>query len=384
MRLAEISVPKKNPKEENYGRGDEQKINPEIGENHARKVEADEGMRNELCFMSAEDGVKEAVSIAAGKVLLVSEGNCSLFADAVCSPRTIAIVFDGDCLPFFSMPDGVSCVLASGGDELFRAARYFAEVRGIPCTLFPTDGALEGVFESHGEVLLGETRVTVPLRGVKIICDCERLKPSLASAYGRIMLSRLAEIEAKALSFFHQEQENVSSAELPTELSAEEIIRANARQRLKEREGAYTGEGVVLCELLRERGEKFPEWRAFSQLSALYAAFFEKGKPRRYSTPDYRERAKRAGTVYSFSSVPSAEEYVIRAMTLERIRAPFARACTALSDEKEKLIRAASKLAGEMLPMRAGDLSALKILPEHAVSGLTAIIRDFGLMEWDK
>lgn len=357
MRLAEFSVLKKNS---------------EVGDFYGRE--------DEPIFAVAKDVVREELMCSAGKVLLVSEGACDIFSDAVCSPRTISVVFDGDCLPLFSMPDGVSRVMAAGGSELLRAARYFAEVRGISCTLFPTDAALGGVYEKHAKVTLGGAVLTVPLGESKVVLDEEILSHSLFPAYLRILLARLAQIETQALSLFRGEKREETPIEIPEELDLKEIVLSNVRGRIRERDSAYVGEGVMLSELLRRSGEPFPEWRAFCQLSALYAAFFEKGKPRRYFTPNYSQRAARAGTNYPLSSVPTAEEYAIRALTLERIRAPFAKAVLTLRGER-KIYENASKLSGKPLPRDAGNLTPLSILPEHVPHGLSALIRDFGLME---
>ncbi len=356
MRLAEYSVPKMTPEE----RG------------------ADYGREDGLLFYSAEEGARRALEQIAGKALLVTDADaCGMFAELALSPRTISVVFDGDALSLFSMPDGVSAVLAAGGTAVLHAARYFAEVRGIPCTLFPVRAALDGVFEARGRVLLGGEESEVPLRTGDVVCDLARLKGDLPGAYGRLLLFQLARLEARALSAFGIPAREGAETELPS--GAEEILCANARCRREERAGAWAGEGVLLAALMRERGDKFPEWRAYVQLTALYAAFFEKGKPRRYFTPDYKARAERAGC--AVKGVPSAEEYVLRAMTLERIRASFAREALGLLARKETCYPVLRALSGSVPPVRGGDLSLLRDLPECG-GGLTAVIRDFGLMEW--
>lgn len=413
MRLAEISTQKKTqeiyqredePKMTSSGQTEEEQKSEEIldrepaglleepsentvrveaeGAGESAQGETPARMSLELCFDSAEKKIREILSKTGGKALLVSEGDHSLFLDAACSPRTISLVFDGDCLPLFSMPDGVSCVLASGGESLFRAARYFSEVRGISCILFPESATLCGAVEAHGEIILGGNAVQAPLRDGKIVCDDALLKDSLLEGLGRILLARLSEIEAGAVAEFNGENGSYR-AQLPQDFSPREIVCANARQRLLERAGAPLGEGVTLSKLLRARGERFPEWRAFFQLSALYAAFFEKGKPRRYFTPDYRARAALAGTEYPVESMPTAGEYVLKAMTLERIRAPYAKAMRDLLRERERYLEAAGAYRREPMILRSGDYFALKTLPEHAPEGLSAVIRDFGLMEWE-
>lgn len=335
-----------------------------------------------LRFSGEETGAGGKIARSGGKVLLVFSGDDPAFVEAALSPRAISLVFDGDCLPLFSMPDGVSRVLASGEADLLRAARYFAEIRGIPCTLYPSHPALEGCLEERGKVLIGGEPADAPLAAAEeIVWDREAPGPLLAEGYARCLLARLAALEGAALSRFSGKEGEEIEAEFPAAPEAEEIVLANFRQRKRERGGFPVGEGTALAALLKERGEKYPFWRAYLQLSALYAAFFEKGKPRRYFTPDYRKRAENAGG--AVFSVPTPEEYVLRAMTLERIRAPFARAAAAISDEREERAKIMSALAGEPVSRGAGELRNLKILPERAPEGLSALIRDFGLMEWE-
>lgn len=341
-----------------------------------------ERYEGEIYFQGAEESIKEEFALSAGKTLLIFDGNDLAFAAAACSPKAIAVVFDGDCLPLFSMPDGVSRVLATGEEELLFAARYFSEIRGAPCTLYPSDSALEGAFEERGAVLLNGERRTVPLSSrTKIVVDEDKIKKSLPEGFARCLIARLAALEDEALKELGGKERETLEAEFPASLEAKDIVSANISQRKKELCGFPVGEGKILSRLLKERGEKYPAWRAYLQLSALYAAFFEKGKPRRYFTPDYRKRAEEAGD--AFFSVPSAEEYVLRAMALERIRAPFARVSAAISDAREEYAKIMTALAGEPVSLKAGELRNLKILPERAPLGLSAVIRDFGLMEWE-
>lgn len=359
MRLAADLLPKRNPEGLNC-----------------------EGEGSCLEYTEEEGSVREAISRSGGKTLLVYDGNDCEFTAAASSPRAISLVFDGDCLPLFSMPDGVSRVLASGGAELMRAARYFSEIRSVPCTLYPVSASLEGILEQRGFVCIGGEPASVPLKGAEaIVCRKTALEGSLAEGYARCLLARLAALEARALAKFSQRGDEEYIAEFPALAEEEDIVKCNFLQREKERLGFPAGEGVCLASLLRERGEKFPNFRAYLQLSALYAAFFEKGKPRRYFTPNYKQRAEEAGG--AVFSVPTPEDYVRRAMTLERIRAPFAREAAAISDEREERTKIISRLAGEPVQKKAGDLKALKLLPERAPGGLTEVIRDFGLMEWE-
>lgn len=330
-------------------------------------------------FSRREEEVRRRLGSLAGRALLLTDGErCGAFAEFSAFPRAVSLVYDGDCLPLFSMPDGISAVFATGGAGLLRAARYFAEVRGIGCVLFPVHAALEGAFEGRGEVLLAGERVQAPLKAGEVVLDCSLFGGTLADGYARTLLAQLAEIEHAALAEFGLAAAGRRECP-PAGTSPEEILGANALRRMGERDGAPVGEGVLLADLLSVRGERFPAFRAFSQLTALYAAFFEKGKPRRYFTPDYRARAETAGEC--FRGIPAAEEYAVRAMTLERIRAPFARECLALLAQRERFRAAMGALSGGEVPRRGVGFEALKTLPEHS-GGLTAVIRDFGLMDW--
>ncbi len=357
MRLSENSVPKTNPDEGTlYGREDE----PE--------------------FAATTSFFAKKLSAVSAKALLVFEGDLPAFHEAAASPRTIAVVFDGDSLPLFSMPDGVSCVIAAGSEKLLCAARYFSEVRGISCTLFPVDCGLDGAFEKRAKVKLNGEDLFVTLSPCEVLLDAELLSPTLCDGYMRTLLARLAEIEGQALALFRGGKVPSWEAEIPTDLSLREIVLANARQRKKESCGALTGEGIVLADLLKKSGEKFPMWQAFFQLTALYSAFFEKGKPRRYFTPDYADRARKAETVYPVPSLPTPEEYALRALTLERVRGILAKQLLSLRRDEE-IVKNVSLLSGEPMRRAASNLQPLSILPERCPYSLSAIIRDFGLME---
>lgn len=327
-----------------------------------------------VVFCTFGEGVRHALACSAGKVLLLSDdGSLSEFSS---SPRAISMIFDGDTLPLFAMPDGVSRVVVSGGKEALFAGRYFADVRQIPCTLFPKTASLDGAFEKSGEILLGDERVISSLKEGEVLCDTERISPTLTEGAARLLLTRLAFSEAEALTAFGIPRRGIEAG---TPATAEEIVTENARARREESEGGYAGEGIVLASLLRE--EACPAWSAYLLLSSLYAAFFEKGKPRRYVTPDYRARAARAGVEFAEISIPTPEEYAARAMILERIRARFTREFSGYLSRREEDRSRLCGLNGLSLPETA-DRKILGWLPECAGSGLSAVIRDFGLMEW--
>lgn len=338
-----------------------------------QKINSD--FSEQIRFESAEKAL-EGELLCGGKVLLLSEGD-PLFLKACCSQKTISLVFDGDCLPLFSMPDGIGKILASGEGPLLFAARYFAEVRNIPCVLFLKDASLAGAVEPFGEVVLKGERMNVPLKEAELICDKTRLSPSLGEAYGYLLISLLSSFEADALEAFDGTKRDSSFFEL-SDLSFQGIVSLCGKKRRE----SFRGEGEVLAALLKEQGEKLPLWQAFLQLSALYAAFFEFGKPRRYFTPDYKSRALRAGASAIYP--PSPEEYAVRALNLERIRAPFAKRAKALLDRKKEFAENLFQLKGERAEMRVSSLLSLQILPERAKGGLSSIIRDFGLMEFER
>ncbi len=331
-------------------------------------VEEHEG----IVFCGSSEGVGQAIASSAGKVLLLSD-DLSLSEFAL-SPRVLSIVYDGDALPLFAMPDGVSRVVAAGKRDVLLAARYFAEIRQTACTLLPSEASLDGVFEERGEIVLGGERVCVPLSAAQTLCDPVRLSASLGEGFSRLLLTRLAFYEAAALSEFGICRRAVS-CELPAD--AEGIVLENARVRRAERE-TYRGEGVLLAAAL---GGEHPAWDAYLLLSALYTSFFEKGRPRRYYTPDYRARARRAGVGTGELVLPTRQEYAERALVLERIRARFSKEFRTLLDGKEEFRARIATVCGAAVPPFCGGSETLRLLPELSRDGLSAIVRDFGLLE---
>ena len=359
MRFSQGSVPKMTPEREMYD--------------------------SELRFCGAEEALREMLANSVGKVLLIADsGYYSVFAP-VGHPRAIFVVLENeDALPLFTMPDGVSGIAAVGGEFTMRAARYFAETRGVNCLLFPADPAQGGIFETDGEMTVGGVSSRVALAEASVCYDLTILRPALSRGYARLLLSRLERSEERALCMLERREvgalyeEGYAAARCG--VSAEEIIRANASLRRLEAQGLAVGEATVLARNLAEKGIPEPEWQAYRALSALYAAFFERGKPRRYFIPDYAARTRRAGASYSAQSIPSTEEYAMRAMRLERMRGELMREFSAYSRDLNRQRHILSTLAGSVVWDR--DVRKhLKTLPEDG-GGLTSIIRDFGLMEW--
>lgn len=363
MVLAEVTLPKINPEEtgaENLGG---------------------------LFFCPLGKAVERTLPRFAGKILFVSDArSLGLFAPYACSMRAISVVFEADALPLFSMPDGVGAVFAVGGGETVKAARFFAKVRRVPCVLFPTEGDLHGVTEETGEILLCGQRTRVSLADGEAYIDLSLTAPSHAEAFASLLLARLALIEEHALRVFTRAdkpamfEKAFALSETARCAGEEEIVRRNYELRRLEQKGAPAGEGRTLVRLYGEAGESYPVWRAFCSLSALYSAFFECGKPRRYIVPDYSERAENAQTGYWRTVVPSAKEYALRANMLERMRGSFCAELRALLNRKEQFMQTFCSLAHTAPPELSFE--QLRYLPEHCPKGLSAYIRDFGLMEF--
>lgn len=329
---------------------------------------------DELHFCSLADAVAAFAAETAGKILFVSDGEAPALAFAARLKRAISVVLDGaDALPLFPAPDTVGAVFAAGGESTLIAARFFASVRRVPCAVAPTDGACFGIFGDMGSVFLDGASMEMPLARAKIFCDVALMEPRLDEARARLLLARLARFEARALSAFGSHREQLCAAEGNT---PEEIVRANAALRRSEAAGAWRGEGATLARLY----PKPAAFRAFYELSALYAAFFGCGRPRKYVVPDYAARAKRAGVSAAEVCIPTAEEYARRALVLERRRSD-------LLAEVQGILRGAAAETRSVCAFLkknggiGGISDALETLPEHCPNGLTAIIRDFGLLE---
>ncbi|MDE6412099.1 MAG: hypothetical protein K2L02_06185 [Clostridia bacterium] len=352
------------------------------------KTNAPKEEEGELNFCSIEEGVREIVKTRpSGKSLFVADGDALCAFRTCLPPRSLSLVLDSeDCLPLFLSSDDAPFVAAAGKRSTLVAARFFAEIRKIPCILFPVSAALDGAFEDFGEVLIENKRERVPLKAAKICCDRELMRPTVGQAYMRLLLSRLALIEAKAMRRFGAEigREKAEERAFQTLLSLrsetlgfEEVVQKNAEIRRCERDGMNAGEGVILSGSIGLDGEE----QAFLMLAALYSAFFEKGKPH-LCVPDYEARARNANASYAAQNIPTAQEFFHRAALFERIRAD---ACRELNAFLSGLIHYKNNyfsLTNQPLPA-VRRLSLLKVLPERS-AGLSSVIRDFGLMEWDE
>lgn len=361
MRLAEISVPK---------------MTPFDGEGH--------GTADGLCFCSAAEGVKEAIADRVRPLFVADSGACNVFLPPP-SSRAVTLLLDTeDALPLFSASDDVDCVIAAGGPSVLRAARVFAEIRRVDCFLLPAEATFEGAFEREGNVMIGGERMVLPLARSKVFADETLLKSTLARAFARLLLCRLALFEERALCALFKRERSALYEEAyrlltgADRFTAHELLRTGAILRNMENEGLPVGEGLTLARQ-EPKGEDVPEWRAFCELSALYAAFFRWGKPRRYAVPDYARRAAAAGVKYAEVFVPAREEYAARAVALERARGELSREIGAIIAKKADYRRTLRALGGKS----SGKTSAEQLfrLPELCPQNLSAVVRDFGLME---
>lgn len=333
-------------------------------------------------FSSLEQSFFAFANRTCGKILVVTDKTAyARLAFAVRHPRSLCVVLEAeDALPLFSFSDA-GAVFAAGGDFVLRAARMFSALNRLPLLLAPSDAGLCGAID-RAAVLVDGNRANFPLAEGELCLDLALLKPSLAEGYARLLLARLAVLEARAAALllirpsdFADEMLSALSV-LDKDCGAEDIVRANFSLRRLESEGAPTGEGTVLAELHHGEARRI---RAFCELFALYAAFFRRGHPRKYTVPDYSARAKKAGTTVSLP--PTAEDFAQTIFNFERRRADLSRLLEPVERGYSRYLRTYSRLSGKAI-VKKRDLSVLQYLPEHCPEGLTALIRDFGLMEW--
>ena len=161
-------------------------------------------VQNELLFSTVQEAAEAQFSrFAGGKLALVSDPErFALFRGFALSPRALSLILEEDALPLFSLPEGVSCILAAGGEGVLIAARCFAEVRRIPCVLFPADASLRGASEEEAYITLGGKGALHRLAPASVCCDKALLMPTLGEGYAALLLARLACFEGRALAAF--------------------------------------------------------------------------------------------------------------------------------------------------------------------------------------
>lgn len=299
--------------------------------------------------------------IFAGKIAFYAE-NSLLFKEFFSFDRGLFLEGKGDALALFPLADKLSALVAAGGEKVLRAARFFAACTRLPILCVATDGRQLGAWEKTGEVKLGEEGRKLPLAESKVVLDEDLLLPTMKKSVARLKLARLADFETRALKMLRvtSRAENGTQA-VYRNTSFREILLRNKSLC----EGEALGEAFTLSRLLED------DERAFAQLSALYVAFFKRGYARRDYFEDGEIRLALSGSPRrrKEEEIPTPPEYARRVLALERVRG--------------RLLREIKSLRGEGCCRAAGDLTALKYLPETHGLGLTSVMRDFGLMEWE-
>lgn len=340
-----------------------------------QKMNDGENGREGLHFTATDEGARQFFSRnRAGKPFVVADAeNYKRLSRFALGVNALSLVYDGDALALFSMPDGVGSVFCAGGEDVLRAARYFSSVRRVPCALFPQSGTLVGAYERSGEITLCGQQKKVTLAEGEVYFDCAN-GFSLSEAYAQVYLSALARFEERALADFgvikRTERPEIKLCAYPDRA---DLVAQNARLRREENEGAPAGEGRLLADLYRKDKNKRPVYRAFTELFALYFAFFKCGIPRKYYVPDYSARAKTAGAKYGALHIPTPQEYAMRALSLEKMRSFKLRELKTILESWQKSPFCIKQSASLL------NLKFLKYLPEYG-GGLTAIMRDFGLL----
>lgn len=341
-------------------------------------------------FCSVKEAVKRVLEkFPSGKVLFVSDSSClGTFCSEARMPRSLVTVLAGEsALPLFCMPDDVRAVVAAGRKETLLASRVYASVNGLYSLVLPTDASCFGAAEGAAEALSDGVKGRVTLSESEVCCDLALMKPTFGRALAGLYLSRLSLFEIRALCLLRREEmparyEEAFSLLNRTVSTERDVVFCNLALRNMEAEGLYEGEGRALAARLGARGDELSEWHAYLQLTSLYKAVFLKGKPRRYFTPDYAARFRKAGLGeegYRTAQIPTAAQYAFRAVALERARGELSREINAISLKKHVFLE-------NLMQFTPADLrfaydEELKILPEIEPRGLTALVRDFGLME---
>ncbi len=322
-----------------------------------------------LEFRALGEKISSFLAQTAGKILLAADKRAfPAIAFAARSPRTVCAVGE-DALPLFSMPEAAG-VIAAGGEDVLRAARLYAAVKGIPCLIFPADCELRGAFERTGAKVKGEM-CPHPLAEASVCIDRSLIAPSMAEGYAGLLLSRLALFERRALMRFDggtpPSEEAFSVLMDMEEPNFQEIVLKHAALR---RMGMEDGEGKILASCCGN-------FAAFSALFALYVAFFRCGSPRKFVVSDYEKRARAAGIPFAALRIPTEEDYTRRALVLGGRRAEFLRELSVIEQKNATYCRYYRSLGGTAA---RAPKEELKTLPERS-NGLSAVIRDFGLMD---
>lgn len=319
-----------------------------------------------LLFLPPKRALSRVPMQTAGKVLVLSDGFLLPELTALSpSQKVLFVLYDGDALPLFGMPDEVGAVIAAGGGEVLRAARFFAAVRRISCLALPSHAALYGAAEGTGEITIGGEARTVRLADCEIVCSLADM--DFCAAYGEILLSRLFVFEQKTLRRF-----GLCNAEeglcvwSPSPFDRASLVAANAL--LRANFTPWAGSALAA---------KFGPVAAYRRLLTSYIAFF-RSDVRRYFVPDYRARAARAGVPYASLDIPTAEELARRETLFLRMREDCLGELTRIERADGTHFAAIRALGGTV--QGPAPREAVSPLPER-FGGLLALARDFGLAD---
>lgn len=300
-----------------------------------------------------------------------------------------------DLLPLFSEPDKITCAVGVGGG--IPAARYFAAVRSLPCAAVCPSFAPCGA--GGGEICVtvaGEkTRFPVPLPNLIAFCEPA---DGRGLEEGRAFLS-LCAVQTFAFSACRRlgvgeeekggEGEKGKSGEKGEELFP--LFRAAADCRGTEGETLFSalltaeyclsrgsgGEAFALARLVKKyarlsRADTFLSCaRAFAGLCAL---FFGSGFLR-FGKADYNARRKEAERLFPEEGIPAPE--VPTQVRLLSLAAAFEENRAALFAEISALVKTLPPCPEEKI-RKAGGI--LRFLPELYGGGISALMRDFGLL----
>ncbi len=368
----------------------------------------------ELFFGNAEEAgdILSGRHPYAGVLLLLSVKTADKFAffRRIFPSATVMVLLPRDGAEnLFGLSDEISLVVAYGEGYAVRAARYFASVRALPCALFAFSAAAEelaAITDSRVHIAVGGEEAEYPASpAAYLFADTALLdKTSFAEAYADAAMRRAVLFELRFDGIILQTAydralyETVSDAvsvcgEMPfAALEKRSLFCAALLFSLCRARGFPRGEAETLAESYRRLGGgPVSAFYALDKLSKVYNVFFTCGKYRKYYTPPYHARIRRAAGLYGKSeeeisakqTVPPVEKTALYAEITEGVRAQF------LSESRELLRRAAQ--AGEELqayrerfPVENRLLNAaLKYLPEGCPHyGITALMRDFGLFDF--
>lgn len=297
-------------------------------------------------------------------------------------PRRLAVVTgeEEDLLPLFLEPDKITCAVGVGGG--ISAARYFAAVRSLPCVAVCPSPAPYGAGGKEICVCVGGEKVRLRVALPDLLCRCGgESDGDTSGARAFLALCRVAAFSCDACRRLYGEEKPSglypqfrAAADCQGE-SRETLFCAVAAAEYCLSEGFPGGEAFALARLYPAKTERDAEADAAcaAALAKVYALFFGSGFYRGGKV-DYRARREEAERRFPEEAtdvrIPSAESLAARA-------AAFAENRAALSSEIDALVRVLPSCAEDAV-RRAGKI--IRFLPELCGCGISALMRDFGLL----